>query len=371
MPCVNRSALLPALRSSSRWRTCQPSAASTSRAKARPPTAVHAAKGFLDSGLGCGSGDWLGMTVSVDGAGCRGALAMNRQIADGRVLAAERTLRIPSELHLAHAHAEGVIRHEAPDERLPDPEEKLHGLSRLYHSDHAWERAQDPGLASGGNEARWRWRGIEAAVAGALVRREDRGHAFELENRAVDVSLAREVAGIVDEIARVEVVGSIDDEVVVLDDVHHVVHVDAHGQLDDLHIGVERLDGLRARVDLGTSHAARGVEHLTLQVRHVPHVAAHEPQGAHAGCGQVERRRRAQSAGADQQDLGAEELALALLADLREKEMPAVALDLIAGERRVLHHGEARLCPALEAALEIDHVGVAEIVERLRREHGA
>src|SRR5262249_13553342 len=148
MPCVNRSALLPALRSSSRWRTCQPNTASTSRAKARPPTAIHAAKGFLDSSLGCGSGDWLGMSVSVDGAGRRGTLAMNRQIADGRVLAAERTLRIPSELHLAHAHAEGVVSHETPDEWFTDPEEKLHGLSRLYHSDHAWQHAQHPRLPS-------------------------------------------------------------------------------------------------------------------------------------------------------------------------------------------------------------------------------
>src|SRR5215470_6200588 len=117
MSCMNRSAAPLAPKSSSRWRTCQPSTASTARAKARPPTANHAARGLLDSGLGCGSGSWLGMTVSVDG-GRRRTLVMNRQIADGRVLATERALRIPPELHLADAHAEGVIGHEPPDEGL-------------------------------------------------------------------------------------------------------------------------------------------------------------------------------------------------------------------------------------------------------------
>jgi hypothetical protein len=113
------------------------------------------------------------------------------------------------------------------------------------------------------------------------------------------------------------------------------------------------------------------VEHLTLKVRHVHHVAVHEAHGAHARRGQIERGGGAQAARPDEQHLGAQELALSLLADVREEEVAAVALDLVAGERRVLHHGQPRLGPALEAALEIDHVGVAEIVQRLGRKHGA
>jgi hypothetical protein len=62
---------------------------------------------------------------------------------------------------------------------------------------------------------------------------------------------------------------------------------------------------------------------------------------------------------------------LPFLADLRKEEVAAVALDLLATERAVLHDAEARLGPALEAALEVDHVRVAEVVERLGREHGA
>src|SRR5262245_19324035 len=218
MPCRSRRGPPPAWKSSSRCSTCQPSAASTSKAAALPPKAAHAAPELLASGLGCGSGGWLGMTVSVDGAGRRRAFAMNREVADGRMLAAEWTLRIAFELHLADAHAERVVRHEPPDERFANPEEELHGFGRLHDSDHAWEHAQDTGLASGGHEARWRRRRIEAAVAGSLVGREDRRHALELEDRAVDVGLAGEIAGVVDEVARVEVVRSVDDQVVVLND---------------------------------------------------------------------------------------------------------------------------------------------------------
>src|SRR5262249_36418209 len=64
-------------------------------------------------------------------------------------------------------------------------------------------------------------------------------------------------------------------------------------------------------------------------------------------------------------------LALSLLADLREEEVAAVALDLLAAEGSVLHDGKARLRPALESALEVDHVGVAEIVQGLGCQHGA
>src|SRR5258708_1769264 len=79
---------------------------------------------------------------------------------------------------------------------------------------------------------------------------------------------------------------------------------------------------------------------------------------------------RAESRRADQQHLGAEELALALLAHLVQQEVPAVALDLLGLERPVFHHREARLRPLLEAALEIGDVLVAQILEGLGRQHG-
>src|SRR5439155_8142626 len=119
---------------------------------------------------------------------------------------AERTLRITSQPNLAEAHAERVIGQQPADQRLADPQDALDGLRRLHQPHHAWEHAQDPGLASAGDEARRWWGGIQAAVARPFVGREDGGHALELEDRAVDVRLVGEVARVVDEIARLEVV---------------------------------------------------------------------------------------------------------------------------------------------------------------------
>src|SRR6187431_1672058 len=128
------------------------------------------------------------MAVVADRARVGGA-AVDREIRDRRVLAAERALRVATQLDLAEAHAEGVVGEQTPDQRLTDAEQQLDRLGGLYYSDDAWEHAQDAGLASAGDEAGRRRRRIEAAIARALVGGEDARHALELEDRAVDVGL--------------------------------------------------------------------------------------------------------------------------------------------------------------------------------------
>src|SRR5215475_4112953 len=119
------------------------------------------------------------MAISVDGARRRGALTVDREIATGRVLAAQRALRVAPQLDFAETHAERVVGEETADQRLTDAEEQLHRLGGLHHADDAWEHAQDAGLASGGDEPRGRGRRVEAPVARALVRSEHARHALE------------------------------------------------------------------------------------------------------------------------------------------------------------------------------------------------
>src|SRR5881397_3553481 len=181
---MNRSAPLAASKLSSRWRTCQPSTDITSSPTARPATADQATRGCSASDLGGGDGARFGMAVSVDGARGRRAFAMDGKIADGRMLAADGALGVALQLHLAEAHSQRVVGEEPSDERVTDAEEDLHRFGRLHHSDYAWEHAQYPRLASGGDEARRGRRGIEAAVAGTLVGSEYGSHALELEDGA-------------------------------------------------------------------------------------------------------------------------------------------------------------------------------------------
>ena len=58
------------------------------------------------------------------------------------------------------------------------------------------------------------------------------------------------------------------------------------------------------------------------------------PERADAGRREVERGRRAEAAGAEQQDLGVEQLLLALVADLGKQEVARVALALLGREAR-------------------------------------
>ena len=70
---------------------------------------------------------------------------------------------------------------------------------------------------------------------------------------------------------------------------------------------------------------------LALEVRLVDDVVVDDPERADAGGGEVERRGRAEAAGADQQDARVEQPQLALLADLRDQQVAAVAASRCSG----------------------------------------
>ena len=86
-----------------------------------------------------------------------------------------------------------------------------------------------------------------------------------------------------------------------------------------------RLRGLGLRV----AEALGRVDDLALQVRLVDGVVVDDPERADAGGREVERRGRAEAAGADEEDLGVEERELARLADLRDQEVARVAAALL------------------------------------------
>ena len=105
----------------------------------------------------------------------------------------------------------------------PLPRISLIVFRRLNHADQSGQNAQHSTFGAGRNKAR-RWRlGIQAAIAWAIFGGKDAGLAFEAENRAVDVRLAGEHAGVVDQIARGEIVGAVDDDVEVAKDFERVV----------------------------------------------------------------------------------------------------------------------------------------------------
>ncbi len=134
--------------------------------------------------------------------------------------------------------------------------------------------------------------------------------------------------------------------------------------------GFSALDRLLGRVDLGDTDALGVVDHLALQVREIDDVVVDDPERADAGRGEIQRRRRAEATGAEQQHLGVEQLLLALEADLGEQDVARVAVALLgAHEARDLDLVAAVL-PEREAAGHRLDVLVAEVLDQRARGPG-
>jgi hypothetical protein len=110
---------------------------------------------------------------------------------------------------------------------------------------------------------------------------------------------------------------------------------------------------------------------MALQVRLVDDVGVDDADMPDARGREVERRRGAEAARAEQQDLRVEQLQLSRLADLGDQCVTRVARALLRGEG-------ARRCDVVAVALPVDEPAgerhrplVAELLQALRRERGA
>jgi hypothetical protein len=156
--------------------------------------------------------------------------------------------------------------------------------------------------------------------------------AVEAVDRAPDVGDLQEVRRVVDHVAGREVVGAVDDQVVALEDLHHVVVVEALLVQHDLDVRIGLGDRLLGRLRLRLPDVGLAVDDLALQVGLVHLVELRDAQGADAGRGEVEQRRAAETAGADDQDLGVLQPALPDHPDVGDDQVAAVTAHLVDGE---------------------------------------
>ncbi len=113
------------------------------------------------------------------------------------------------------------------------------------------------------------------------------------------------------------------------------------------------------------------MDHLPLEVREVDRVVVDDPQRADPGRRQVQRHRRTEPAGAEQQHLGFEQLLLPLEPDLVEEQVTRVTLALLGAQRLRDIDFIAAVLPQRDPAAHRFDVLVAEIVDqgprRIRR----
>ena len=265
--------------------------------------------------------------------GCDAAeLLVINQLGDRRVCPAHRAVEIFSQLQLAEPHPQRVVNEEPPDQRFANPHNQLHRFGGLNHSNQAGQDTKHAAFGAARNESRRRRFGIEAAIAGTVLRRKYGGLALESKDAAVRVWLPEQNAGIVDEIPRRKVVRSVDDDVVRFEQLHRVLRRQRHFVGLDVDLGVERMELVLRRREFRTADVRRAVEDLPLQIAEIDGIEVDDAKRADAGRREVHRHRRSQSAGADAEDLGGFELALTFDADLRHDQVSRVAFDLVVGQ---------------------------------------
>ena len=126
---------------------------------------------------------------------------------------ANRAIRILAQLEFAKLHAQGVDQQQTSDQRLARAQNQLDGFRRLHHADQSGQNAQHSTFRAGRHQSR-RWRlGIQAAIARPFFGGENAGLAFKAEDRAINVWLAGEHAGIIHQITRGKIVCSVHNDV--------------------------------------------------------------------------------------------------------------------------------------------------------------
>ena len=145
--------------------------------------------------------------------------------------------------------------------------------------------------------------------------------------------LAQQDAGVVDEVARREVVRAVDDDVVVADDIEGVARVERHVVADDIDVRVDAVDGGLGGLGLGPAEVGVRMDDLTMQVRQLDDIRVDDSDRPDPGRGEVEQRGRAEATGTDDEDLGGGESLLPLAAHARDEDVPGVAGDLFPRQR--------------------------------------
>ena len=141
---------------------------------------------------------------------------------------------------------------------------------------------------------------------------------------------------IVDEELHGEVVGTIDDEVVFLDDIQRVRRVEELVVGIHLHIGVDGLDLLLGTLYFWHTHVLGKVDDLSLQVAQIHHIRIHDADASDASCRQIEAHGSPQATGTHHEHACVHYLLLSLDAHILQQDMSRVSLYLFF--RKIYHN---------------------------------
>jgi hypothetical protein len=130
-------------------------------------------------------------------------------------------------------------------------------------------------------------------------------------------------------VARGEVVRAVENDIVFREQLFDLIAFDARRDLDDFNFRVDGVESRARRFDFPRADRVGAIEDLPLQVGEIDLVGVGQRQPADARRGEIEGRRAAEAAGADDQRGCRAQPFLPLDADLGEQDVPAVAEELL------------------------------------------
>src|SRR5258708_20909003 len=159
------------------------------------------------------------------------------------------------------------------------------------------------------------------------MRGKERGLAFELVDGAVDVWFPFPNTHVAGKVTRRQVVGTIDYDVVIADQLDGV----AGGQSCRVGLDDDRwVDGKQTRarrIGFLAANVVRSMQELPVKIAKINRILIHDSESPDAGGGEIKRCWRTQAAGSDAQYPRFFQSALTFFADLRKIDLARVTLE--------------------------------------------
>src|SRR5205814_9136388 len=167
------------------------------------------------------------------------------------IFAADRTLRIASQVELAKYYLKRIEMEKTSNEYLADAQNQFQCFNRLQHSDYARQNAKHARLRAVGNGLRWRRLRKKTSIAwAAQMRREHHCLSFKAKYRAVDIGLACKNTDIVRQISCRKIIRSINDYVVTGHELRRVCTGETAFVQFDLDLRIDVVQAIPGRLQL-------------------------------------------------------------------------------------------------------------------------
>ena len=151
----------------------------------------------------------------------------------------------------------------------------------VFHADDPRQDPEYPALSAARHHPGRRRLRKHATVTGtAQVRRENRTLAVKSKDRAVDVRFLRQNADLIRKVARRKIICSVNDDVIVLNDLHRVLTSKHHIVQVDPDIWIDGFDPIFGRVELLAANVLCTVQNLTLEIGKIHHIKISQTIGS-------------------------------------------------------------------------------------------